>query len=56
MRPSTKDIAWFAGLFEGEGSYGRYVYQRSATDSWQSEKLTINMTDLDILQRAVNVD
>lgn len=40
------DIAWCAGLFEGEGSIFRFMIKR-----YTYHRLTIKMTDLDVLEK-----
>lgn len=44
--PSEVEYAWLAGLFEGEG----YI----AFSKGRPKRLTIEMTDLDILQRVLS--
>jgi hypothetical protein len=52
--PSTAEIAWAAGLFEGEGS-AVVCFQRLKRGSSERGKpylqLTLSSTDLDVLQR-----
>jgi len=46
--PSELDLAWLAGLLEGEGSFGVYP---TGKGRWPVAKVQITMTDQDILQR-----
>lgn len=58
-------IAWFTGLFEGEGSVGNYTikgrpYQPSFGEKYRHKSYTriqarIGMTDLDVLEQAQEV-
>lgn len=43
----SEDIAWLAGLLEGEGCFGRGM--RSGP------KIQLNMTDLDVVERAAHL-
>ena len=45
---TQSDIAWAAGLYEGEGS----LIKRTGRTTWQ---LTIKSTDLDVLQKFLNI-
>lgn len=47
------DIAWFAGLFEGEGCVGYYVDKRNPNTG--SVRLQIESTDKDIIDRIKNM-
>lgn len=42
--PSIKDIAWAAGIIEGEGCIAAYP-------KWNQIKLAVEMCDLDVLQK-----
>lgn len=46
MTHTTKDLAWLAGLLEGEGSF---------TDSGSSVMLQVVMTDSDVIERAAAI-
>jgi hypothetical protein len=46
MDRTTKDLAWLAGLLEGEGSF---------TDSRGSVSIQVTMTDSDIIERAAAI-
>jgi hypothetical protein len=46
--PSPAEVAWAAGLFEGEGST---VFNRQRSGGKPYVQLTLSMTDLDVLQR-----
>jgi hypothetical protein len=50
---SREDLAWLAGLYEGEGSTSASVAHQKNTTPMLS--VTINMTDLDVLERAQRV-
>jgi hypothetical protein len=43
VSPSDTDIAWAAGMFEGEGSMGVYGHN--------APRLTVTMKDLGVLKR-----
>jgi hypothetical protein len=47
---SAQDVAWLAGLLEGEGSFGI----QSASPP-RGSKVALNMTDRDIVQRAAEL-
>lgn len=50
------DIAWLAGLVEGEGCIGFYKNgQHSSGHEYHLPKLTINMTDKDVIQKAADL-
>lgn len=44
---ATKDIAWIAGLFEGEGSFGNR--------NGSSPGMYLQMTDRDVVERAAKI-
>jgi hypothetical protein len=44
----TSDIFWLAGLLEGEGCFG-------LSGAGGSIRISLNMTDLDIVERAANL-
>lgn len=46
--PSEKDVAWFAGLFEGEGCLTFVTDRKSGGGSW---RLCLHSTDEDIVLR-----
>ena len=46
---TLKEIAWLAGLLEGEGSFGAYV------KGSQSPCIQFSMCDKDVLERAANM-
>lgn len=47
MTISVRDIAWLAGLWEGEGTFGFYN-----TSQWGAIQLKLAMTDKDVVERA----
>jgi hypothetical protein len=47
MIASPSDIAWAAGLFEGEGC----IYFRSNASRIRNQGVTVAMTDLDVLKK-----
>lgn len=46
----SEDIAWAAGLFEGEGCFTSGI-QRQAGKEYQRPRATMSMSDLDIIDR-----
>ena len=50
MMWSREELAWAAGLFEGEGCVGRYITTKRSVkyDYWQ---VRISSTDLDVLRK-----
>lgn len=49
---SPIDLAWAAGLFEGEGSFG---LRNNAGETYKYLTLQINMTDEDVLEKFYNI-
>src|ERR1700679_2626097 len=49
---SEIEIAWLAGLLEGEGNFG---FNWNAIRSGKSPRIRISMTDEDILQRVADL-
>lgn len=47
------DVAWFSGLFEGEGCVGYYVDKRNPNTGYV--RLQIESTDKDIVDRLVEI-
>lgn len=54
MTPSDTDIAWLAGLMEGEGWFRLAVYKKQPKRRPQVE-VGLKMTDLDVVQNAVAI-
>lgn len=52
-KPSSEDLAWLAGLLEGEGHFT--IHGSSHTSRWPRPKLTLGMTDEDIVIRAAQL-
>lgn len=47
-----KDIYWLAGIIEGEGSF---THSRKKVGGAPLAKITINMTDQDVLERVASI-
>ena len=47
----TKNIAWAAGLFEGEGCIGTHKRKRVRSDDYLSSSLDLTMTCHDVVER-----
>lgn len=52
---SIKDIAWIAGLFEGEASFYTYTKKRNKGASTSYPEFTIQSVDSDIIQRVAKI-
>ena len=48
---SVRDIAWLAGILEGEGSFHSYMHQKR----WLTARISINMTDRDVIARIAKI-
>ena len=48
---SSASIGWLAGLIEGEGCIGVY---KNASSRWPSARISLNMTDFDVVRRLGN--
>jgi hypothetical protein len=46
--PSTEDVAWAAGLFEGEGSF--YIWRKKS-----QARASMTSTDRDVLERFIEI-
>lgn len=55
MREFRTDIAWAAGLFEGEGTIGSYSSGRNGAGQSITAHLRLGMTDRDVVERFAQV-
>ena len=51
-RISKQDLAWLAGLLEGEGCFSLQKYIQTARAGYALPSIEISMTDRDVVQRA----
>lgn len=49
------DIAWAAGLFEGEGCISLYSQPRKVVEDYKKLYLSMKMTDKDIMERFAEI-
>jgi hypothetical protein len=54
MDLSDPDIAWLAGLLEGEGSF-MMAKTKQGGKTYSSPRITVNMTDEDVIQRVATL-
>ena len=52
--PSTVELAWLAGLLEGEGTFGM-ITCRKGGKAYRYPKIAVNMTDEDIIARVARL-
>jgi hypothetical protein len=52
---SLKDIAWLAGLLEGEGSFSVGVVRKGRQAGKRRLQITLMMTDEDVVRRAAAI-
>lgn len=52
---SEAELAWLAGLLEGEGSFRMLTNRASNGKSYRYPHITVNMTDRDVIERAAQM-
>jgi hypothetical protein len=55
MMLERKDIAWLAGLLEGEGSFICVKSSPTRPGNYAAIRITVQMTDEDVIQRAAQI-
>lgn len=53
MKPTNEEIAWAAGVFEGEGCF--ILVKRKGREIQRGARITLGSTDLDVLQKFADI-
>ena len=53
--PNGADVAWLAGLLEGEGTFGWYCVQRLGCRPYWRSVITLQTNDADVAERAAGI-
>jgi hypothetical protein len=53
--PTEVEVAWFAGILEGEGCFSIMRYSRRGGKSRDSLRVFVQMTDRDVIERAAKI-
>lgn len=55
LRISATDLAWVAGILEGEGCFHHNVYKHADGHSFLHQSIAVEMKDLDVLEKLLDI-